>query len=1387
MIEILNRKLRALNILLLNRRGSRRMVRESVLIKRILWTAAIVLLSLLLITSPALAEGEAPPEPAPETETAAADAEPVEGSASEGDQSSAGPEEPVVEESDPESPVVETPTEEAENSSDEAEDSPGESPATQDEDTEVDLEDNPEGEVLPSEAEEDLDDDTQPAEETAEVVEALAEEDLTLADGEGDALNLAAEESADSLSGADPYFYVGSTMYQFLPDGMACPPGTEGSTCWVSDPSDNPIQDAIDYINANGTVPSNRMIYVESGTYTGDVTLDTSTDILSSMINGLIGAGSSTTTIVGDVTIHQNAGGFTLSGFSIEGGLSITESVGTLTLEDLDVSGSDMDGIYVHNQSGNVNVTNTKSSGNDAYGAYIYHEETSGSVTINNSEFNDNGSTLNDFYDVGLYIETAGKVTLEGVSASGNLGRGIEVFDFSALTIYYATANYNHEPYFVDEKGDGIYAFTDKTATVKLENLQANYNADDGIYISTNGSVSAKNIEAQFNTIRTGSIAVQEMVGEYLSADMEYDEWRFDGIIGQDVTVTLETFGGPLDFDPLVRLYDSSYTLLGEDDNTMDGWNATLDYTLPADGVYYVRVYRAYGTQSSRYEMGINYSNTFEDYYERGGSGFTFRTWDGKGKLKIQNSFFNENADDGLHVSSRNSVTISTITSTNNGYDGVYVNKSGGDWNCPEGGGACTLLGYSGAGTVTITSPKSTGWLTANAVSGNGGAGIYVFSRGNVSVYNVDAFSNGSGGLNLNTCLGDYYTNFCQGSGNISVGVSIPNWDNYIGENSGIGIKIDSGGSVSLSGTQANYNGMKGVHVDALSNIALKDMEVFHNYDTGAFLSTLASLRARNVTVTDSTFDNNDGTGLIIHTQGTINLKGVSADDNLSPISGTLDSVPISVYDQIYYGNTTEIYYFYGYGGFWLDILLESTDFDAFLQLTNNVGDPIIFNDNSGGGTDARIIYALPYTGWFQIEVSFVGTEEFGDYILSVNDADHTVKMYPGSGVELDTTFGSGDIKVYTTRSTPQLTFSENDNFGFYAVSNGRVIIDGVSANRNYRSGLHVESVKNVEVKDKSKYPSATFDENGRYGIYVHTLGSITLYSVSASSNIINGADLENCAYDLDLLECTGSGNITVSMRKKNLAEFSGNGGYGIKAEASRNISIYNASANENGLSGLFLQNYLGLGKIYVQNKNKVPDSTFNDNGGYGILVKSDKYIKLHNVSANSNLYSGAYLDNCRESFGLCFGDGAISITSSKNVLSSFDNNEEHGILAYSLDSLVLTNITANSNGLSGAYLMNNYESSRGIVKIKSSGSVLNQFNDNGGAEDYAGSAPDYRVGLYIETRGKVSISSLEAARTLDGGMSANWYRSPYGGSGMLVSNNNGLDENSLSVTYGTF
>ena len=183
--------------------------------------------------------------------------------------------------------------------------------------------------------------------------------------------------------------------------------------------------------------------------------------------------------------------------------------------------------------------------------------------------------------------------------------------------------------------------------------------------------------------------------------------------------------------------------------------------------------------------------------------------------------------------------------------------------------------------------------------------------------------------------------NICKGSGNATVNVTIPNWFNYIGENSGNGLTVHSTGTVTIKNSTFKYNGVKGMDVETMGSIYLYKDEVFHNYDTGAYLSTLTATRARLVTITDSTFTENEGTGLMVFSNGSINLKGVTADDNTSPRSATLDKVPVSVYDQIKEGDLAEVYYFYGYGGQWLDIIMKSTDFDAYLELNDNVGDPI--------------------------------------------------------------------------------------------------------------------------------------------------------------------------------------------------------------------------------------------------------------------------------------------------------------------------------------------------------------------------------------------------------------------------------------------------------------
>ena len=82
------------------------------------------------------------------------------------------------------------------------------------------------------------------------------------------------------------------------------------------------IQYALDYMATTG-LPSNRMLYVQGGTYDG-FTVNGSSDPWLTLLNGVIGEdGSQNTFINGDIIVEDNVGGFTLSGFTLNAGGSI--------------------------------------------------------------------------------------------------------------------------------------------------------------------------------------------------------------------------------------------------------------------------------------------------------------------------------------------------------------------------------------------------------------------------------------------------------------------------------------------------------------------------------------------------------------------------------------------------------------------------------------------------------------------------------------------------------------------------------------------------------------------------------------------------------------------------------------------------------------------------------------------------------------------------------------------------------------------------------------------------------------------------------------------------------------------------------------------------------
>jgi hypothetical protein len=305
-----------------------------------------------------------------------------------------------------------------------------------------------------------------------EILDQLpADTGLTVLDASGNALPLASTDAAEALAAADPYFMIGADTYRFFGATGACSAGGFVTNCFDNTPA--PIQRAINYLSSNNLTPTDGNIYVDAGTYTEKVTVDAANWTTKPTYLGLIGAGSSLTTLNGTFKIwDMNA--FTLSGFSVAvptvgtaAGVSVYGNTGTLQLTDLVVANPNGSyGIDIGDQTGDVNLTNVTASGSGSVGANIYVK--TGNVTINNGNFSSNklGNGLDISADVG-------NVTLNNVTATHNGDFGASIWSGNG-SIFIDGGDFS-----INEFGSGLSAGTDK-GDITLNNVSANNNRDTG-------------------------------------------------------------------------------------------------------------------------------------------------------------------------------------------------------------------------------------------------------------------------------------------------------------------------------------------------------------------------------------------------------------------------------------------------------------------------------------------------------------------------------------------------------------------------------------------------------------------------------------------------------------------------------------------------------------------------------------------------------------------------------------------------------------------------------------------------------------------------------------------------------------------------------------------
>jgi hypothetical protein len=239
---------------------------------------------------------------------------------------------------------------------------------------------------------------------------------------------------------------------------------------------------------------------------------------------------------------------------------------------------------------------------------------------------------------------------------------------------------------------------------------------------------------------------------------------------------------------------------------------------------------------------------------------------------------------------------------------------------------------------------------------------------------------------------------------------------------------------------------------------------------------------------------------------------------------------------------------------------------------------------------------------------------------------------------------------------------------------------------------------------------------SGTTALNIATSKKVTLTGIHVNGNAGNGANLDNCVWNID--HCNGTSDVVVTA-----STFNNNAnGDGLNVFSGGTITISSVTANGNnavGGSGATLNNlYATTAKNVVLTSGTLE---FNGNGDTGLVVWSKGSITLKDITANTNGTDGAYLDNLG-------GTAAVTLTGT-NV---FSENANGGLVVWSKGAIAASNLIANSNHTQwGASLNNAGATTAQPVTLTGT----NEFKFNAG-------------GLRILSNGAITLNNITATNT---------------------------------------
>ncbi len=882
---------------------------------------------------------------------------------------------------------------------------------------------------------------------------------------------------------------------------------------------------------------------------------------------------STTTGIVnGSFEIFNFTKGFLVQGINIHStldniaALQFRDNKGVIKIIDVEIwnTAAGGKGIYIRDHTGGielerVNVRETKGSGafmdNCGMGTTC---TATGTIKITNSSFYKNGSA--NVNNMGLSIESASPIILNGVSAYQNIGQGAVITAYKTLTIknsaFAETDNLGNSG---ATYGAGLRVSDLSTGSVTIENVLLSMNDGSGAWIQTSGNVTLKKVQALNNGymgIRLGSIG-----SEVKTVNIS------DSVFTSNLNVNLSVYSvGAV----MLTNVNASGSVTKEGANIQNSLAAsalpiTIINSVFNDNTGHGIILNSNGVVTIN-SISLN-NNKGENGASITGKAITFLSSYGPNVIA-------NNTKTGLYISTEGNLVMNNVQAYSNGQWGVTTNYVGGTilWN--KGGawnnGVGTTLG-GGAELDNISTFGLVKNITLKDVVFDGNldkGGLKINTGGMVTITNISASNNREEGILIYASA-------------VSILRTLPTGANTINANNKGGLKIFADKNVTLLRIQADFNN-DGNGAEIKSDAG--------SVNISGTTGMLASFSETNGD------DTGEGIGLWIDAGGAVKLINVKASENYNSGAEIFSNagVTISGLKNEFSGNSREDGTFTDSVG--LKIVTPGSVTLLNTVAENNALSGASIDNRSGTGkvtinaTVSGLVSSFSGNGGVGLAIDSKGA-------VTLNKVEASHNFDSGAEINNDEAPTSQKVTIFSS------DFNGNHGDGLYVFSGGMITLNQLIASGNTRYGIGVEnsSPSAGQVAQPVSVRTITANDNGANGLYIGSESSVTVINITANGNADYGLTIESGYHDND--------KPVLVLGKNQFNE--NNGGIYIISKGIVTITGVEAGANaaEDG--------------IYIETEKQVTISNSWIYGNYNGIQISYAPVTISNVTSMGNGYYG--------------------------------------------------------------------------------------------------------------------------------------------------------------------